>query len=257
MTEDSIRQYLRTKQFGRRTHAFESIDSTNNKAKSLALEGAEEGTLIIADEQTAGRGRLGRTWQSERGKNLTFSLIVRPTLPPDRLGLLSLTAGLAIAQAVKILLNLSPDCKWPNDVLLDGKKFCGILSEAVLQQRTLLAAIIGAGVNVNQTKFSPELQPTATSLSIEVGHDVNREEVLAAILLRLEHFYGILLSGDSKVILSQWRRSSMMFRKRITVNQQGRTIMGTASALDDDGGLILLVDGKKQKLLAGDVTIVH
>lgn len=257
MTEDSIRQYLRTKQFGRRIYAFESIDSTNNKAKSLAMEGAEEGMLVISDEQTAGRGRLGRRWESERGKNLTFSLIAKPTFPPDRLGLLSLAAGLAVAQAVKTLLNLHPDCKWPNDVLLDGKKFCGILSEAVMQHRTLLTAIIGVGVNVNQTKFLPELQSTATSLSIVVGRELNREKVLAAILEQLERYYNILLRGRSNEILDQWRESSSMFGKTIAVNQQGKKITGTASALDDDGGLILIADGKKEKVLAGNVTIVH
>jgi len=256
MREEDIRKYLTTETFGRVIHPFEVLDSTNTKAKALALAAAAEGTLVIAEEQTSGRGRMGRTWHSERGKNLTFSIIIRPRIPPQMIGLLSLCTGVASARALSSALPFPITCKWPNDLQLRGKKCCGILSEGLFEGSALSAAVIGIGLNVNQTDFPPELLDQATSLALQTGHELDRLELLAIILREIEAEYGKIQSGSFSVILDEWTRYSPMMGKEVTVQQQGKSIHGIASRLAPDGGLIVQTKGEEVKFLAGDVKVV-
>src|SRR5208283_2326 len=189
MNEGDIRKHIITQTFGKKIFAFDILDSTNVKAKSLALDDAQEGAIVIAEEQTAGKGRLGRSWSSEKGKNLTFSVIARPRISPQHLGILSLFAGVSVARALTTLTDKTIRCKWPNDVFLNNKKVCGILSESVASEKSITAVIIGIGINVNQKKFSPDLQEKATSLALETGRDFHRWQVLAAILKEIENCY--------------------------------------------------------------------
>ncbi|MBI3766348.1 MAG: biotin--[acetyl-CoA-carboxylase] ligase [Ignavibacteriales bacterium] len=164
MLKEEIRLSTQSKIIGKNIHTFDLLDSTNLKAKSLLQEGEEEGTIVIAEEQTAGRGRMGRSWVSERGKNLTFSVVLKPQISPESIGIVSLYGGLAVAEAIQDQSHLHPECKWPNDVLLNGKKCCGILSEAVFKQGSLVGVVMGIGINVNQRVFTRELRATATSV---------------------------------------------------------------------------------------------
>jgi len=255
MNNQEIQPYLRTKIFGSEIFAFDLIDSTNLKAKALAREGVSEGTIVIAEEQTAGRGRLDRPWFSERGKNLTFSLIIKPRIKIEYNGVLSLYAGLAVAQAIQNVLHVIPQCKWPNDVLLGDKKLCGILSEAILMNGILEGVIIGIGINVNQTFFPEEIKQTATSLSLNAGKQFNRFEVLAAVLERLEILYGDIQKGLLKNILDGWKRYCSIFGKEILVSQNGQIIKGIATGLDEDGGLLMQTKNSEIKILAGDITL--
>ncbi len=257
MTEHDIKQHLRTKTFGKNIFCFDSIDSTNTYAKKLLSQDIEEGTLVIAEEQSAGRGRFDRTWHSSSGKNLTFSVIIRPNIIPQRIGILSLYAGLAVTEAVQELSHISPTCKWPNDVLLNGKKLCGILSEAVFSDAQISAVIIGIGLNVNQTEFPDTLASTATSMVLECNKMFDRFHVLAKVLEKLEHLYAFIQTHHLEDILQRWQSHSIMLGKEVTISQQGQLVKGIAKAIDTDGGLIISVNGTEKKVAAGDVTILQ
>jgi BirA family biotin operon repressor/biotin-[acetyl-CoA-carboxylase] ligase len=257
MTERTIRQRLRTKHLGHKIYCFVTIDSTNSYAKSLAHQGIAEGALVIAEKQTEGRGRLGRTWTSEGGKNLTFSLLLRPTIQPGSIGILSLAAGVAVTQTIREVSGLAAECKWPNDVLVDGRKVCGILSEGIFHREQLVAVVMGIGLNVNQTSFAEDLFEKATSIHVETGRDWDRIELLASVLGQLDQLYERVCTEHPRHILDLWQQSSRMIGQQITVSQHGRMIAGTAKSLDDDGGLILQSNGDEIKVVAGDVTVVR
>lgn len=257
MTEDQIQPYLKTKRFGQTIYAFDTIDSTNTYAKLLTSGGCSEGTLVIAEEQSQGRGRAGRSWFSEKGNNLTFSIILKPKIKPDSIGIISLYASLAVAQSIENIAHLIPECKWPNDVLLDGKKVCGILSDGVFDNGQLSYAIVGIGINVNQTAFPDEIIKTATSLSLSTGKNYNRVEVLAVVIGQLEILYDKILLGQLGEILVSWKKYCSLFGKKITIDQQGAVVSGTVITIGDDGGLILQIDGIEKKIFAGDITILN
>jgi len=257
MTEHDIKQHLRTKTFGKRIFCFDSIDSTNTYAKKMASQDSEEGTLVIAEEQTAGRGRFDRTWHSSPGTNLTFSVIIRPNITPQRVGILSLYAGLAVTEAVQELSYTSPTCKWPNDVLVNGKKLCGILSEAIFNSGQISAVIIGIGLNVNQTEFSNTLASTATSIALECKKMFDRFHVLATVLEKLESLYTLIQTDNLDKILQRWQSHATMFGKEVTIKQHGQRVKGIAQAIDLDGALIISTNGTENKIVAGDVTIIQ
>jgi BirA family biotin operon repressor/biotin-[acetyl-CoA-carboxylase] ligase len=253
MTTQEIQPYITSKIFGKNIFTYDVIGSTNIKAKSLIQHG--EGVVVIAEEQTAGRGRLGRSWISEPKKNLMFSVIIKPKILPDRIGIISLYAGLSVAEAMKEITKLNPVCKWPNDVLLNGKKFCGILSEAVFKGNVLDSIIVGIGINVNQSDFTRELQQTATSLFLSSGKEFDRFKILGSVLERLERNYALIQSRELNDILQKWKKYTTMFGKEITINQNGCQVSGIAERINDDGGLILRTNKGEGKFLAGDVTL--
>jgi BirA family transcriptional regulator, biotin operon repressor / biotin---[acetyl-CoA-carboxylase] ligase len=257
MTESEIRQHLTTRIFGKKIFTFDSIDSTNTYAKSLALQNDSEGSLIIAEEQTAGKGRLNRSWQAEKGKSLTFSVIITPKIPPEHIGILSLYASLAVAEAIENILPLTPVCKWPNDVLLDGRKVCGILSEVVFKSETSYLVIIGIGINVNQSIFPTELQEIATSLFLTTGRSVDRAILLAKVLERLESWHEVIQNNQTDRILQHWKKYCTMFDKKVTIEQQEIKLQGIAAGLAEDGGLIINTSDKQIKVLAGDIKILN
>ncbi len=257
MSDDDIKKCLHTRVFGRRLLLVDSLDSTNERAKALIRQGEEEGTAVVAEEQTAGRGRLGRSWHSERGKNLTFSLIVTPDMAPAEAGLLSLCAALAVSRALGETAGLSAECKWPNDVLLNGKKCCGILSEAIPRPGRNPAIVIGIGINVNQSAFPPEIERTATSVMLAAGREVDRAALLAAVLLHLESLYALLLGADRAAIVSQWTEACPMTGTTVAVDAGGTRLSGTVAGFDRDGAMILRTEGSERKIYAGDVTIIQ
>ena len=255
MNEEDIRPYILTQIFGKKIFAFDVLDSTNVKAKSLALEKVPEGTVVITDNQTAGKGRLGRTWISEAGKNLTFSVIIRPRISHQYLGILSLYAGVSVARAIGNLTDKTVQCKWPNDVLLNKKKVCGVLSESVTSNGSVTAVIIGIGININQRIFSSELRGKATSVATETGREFDRRTVLAEILQEMETGYTDIQSGSFDTILRQWTDYSSFIGQPVSIDQQGTIVHGIASHVAADGGLVIRTNGKEVKILAGDVTI--
>lgn len=257
MNEDEIRKSLRTHVFGRRLFTYDSTDSTNERAKLLAQQGEGEGTIVVAEEQTAGKGRLGRSWHSRREENLTFSMIVTPDLQPGEGGILSLTAALAVAETLTESTGSAAECKWPNDVLLAGKKCCGILSESVSITGRTAAVVIGIGVNVNQTDFPSGIGGTATSMKLASGKSFERTAVLASLLGHFETLYGLVRSRDTQTIIRKWNDACPMTGKSISVDAGGSRLSGTVVAFDRDGGMIVRTEGKDRKVLAGDVTIIQ
>ena len=251
LTAEAVSGVLGPSTFVRTIHAFDSIDSTNDYAKTLVGQGKT--ALIISEEQTQGHGRLGRQWHSEKGKNLTFSLVVKSGISPDRLGVLTLCAAESVAGAVESHARVSIKTKWPNDLLIDGKKVCGILMESVMMGGKLDALIIGVGLNVNQRKFPSDL--TATSLNLSTGKPADRLVLLPEIVNRLAWLNGTISSSDVATKLEGWKARCEMFGKLVRVQSGGTTLKGVGKGIAEDGGLLLEVNGTEQKVHSGDITM--
>jgi BirA family biotin operon repressor/biotin-[acetyl-CoA-carboxylase] ligase len=255
-TEQALRKGLKTRIFGNKIYTFDNIDSTNNCAKAVAGCGALEGTIVIAEQQTDGRGRLGRLWQANPHENLMFSVVLRPKVPPERLNLLPLYVAVAVAEAVERSTNIKVECKWPNDLLLNKRKFAGILIEGSVRQNNVEHVVIGVGINVNQQKFTGELERKATSLRLETGRQLDRVMLFREILLSLEKSYKSVSSKELQTIVPLWLSRFPMINKRISVSQNGNLMSGVVKGLSTDGGLILQANGTEKTFFSGDVTIV-
>ena len=256
LTERQLRKGLKTKSFGSKIYTFRKIDSTNNCAKAVANVGALEGVVVVAEEQTAGRGRLGRTWQANAGENLTFSILLRPKVSLDSLNLLPLYVAVAMSQAIEKTTNLRVECKWPNDLLINKKKVAGILIEGSVQQNIVDYVVIGVGVNVNQTQFSDDLLHKATSLRLESNQEIDRLTLFREILTSLENFYTQTERTGFHSVIPSWLERTTMINKPIAVSQHGNVLTGVVKGLSKDGGLILKTNNSEQILFAGDVTIL-
>jgi BirA family biotin operon repressor/biotin-[acetyl-CoA-carboxylase] ligase len=233
---------------------FNSVTSTNDIAAQHARYGAEEGICVIARQQTAGRGRHGRTWISEPGDGIYFSIVLRPTLPTQFLSLVPLMAGVAVYDTIAEL-GLRPDIKWPNDILVGEKKVSGILAETV-ETRKGLSVIVGIGINVKRGNLPDEIAERATSLESELGAHVAANELEATLAKYLLYFYEILQSDTGRtVILRHWQqRSSYFSGKRVRVKLHEGVIEGTTDGLTLNGGLrIQVADGSIKEVQAGDV----
>ncbi len=251
---ESISANLNTRFVGQMIIYYPSLTSTMTAAKQEAQKGALEGTVIIADEQTAGRGRKERIWLSPKG-GIALSIILRASL--SNLPSLIMVASLAAAHSIKDVTRLKPQIKWPNDVLINGKKVCGILIENDIRGGKVDYAIIGIGINVNirMTDF-PEIQPIATSLSDELGRDVSRVEIVQHLLAHLERLYLSLQAGGS--VYEEWHNNLATLGRKVQVKTGGTTYKGIAEAVARDGSLLLrLPDGSLTKVVAGDVTLRH
>jgi BirA family biotin operon repressor/biotin-[acetyl-CoA-carboxylase] ligase len=229
---------------------FESIASTMPEAAMLAAAGCPSGTAVVAEEQTAGLGRHGRTWHSEPDAGLYVSVVLRLPLPPDSLPVLTLALGLATAETIARITNLQPDLRWPNDVMLGDRKTAGILVQLIDS-----VAIAGFGVNVNHPAFPPEIAAEATSLRIASGHPQSRESLLIDLLPAIDSFCRMLVEGGRQPILDRFaRRSSYTRGKRVRVEQPGGVIEGTTAGLNPAGFLKLRADdGSESLILAGGV----
>jgi BirA family biotin operon repressor/biotin-[acetyl-CoA-carboxylase] ligase len=252
----ALKKGLHTKKFGQKIFSFKTIDSTNNCARALAGCWAEEGTLVVAEEQTEGRGRLGRAWLASPNENLTFSLILRPELPAEALNLLPLYAAVAVAEAVEKSTGIAVECKWPNDLLIQNKKVAGILLEGSLKEDAVEYVVIGIGLNVNQMIFPSDFAGRATSLRLASGAEIDRAGLLRSILRSLESHYLTIMKRGFSVILPLWLSRTRMINKNITVTQDGATLSGVVTGLSPEGALILKTNGTEKTLYAGDVSIV-
>jgi len=241
-TAEEIRARLSTQIMGQRILVYSSVRSTNDLCKKLAREGAVEGTLVLADEQTQGRGRRGRTWYSPRGKGLWFSVVLRPEVEPARLGLLSLLAAVSVAEAVERTTGLSPHVKWPNDVLMDHQKVAGILVETEISQERVSHVVAGVGINISQRQedFPPELRSQVTSLEMAAGKSVDRWAVLTAVLQALETSYLAYLGGKEQTILQQWLQRCLHLECGIrVVRDNGSVLEGQCVGIDQAGRMLL------------------
>lgn len=253
--------HLRTEVLGRPLYFFPTLDSTNTYAARLARDGAPEGTVVIADMQTGGKGRLGRTWVSPPRVNLYLSVILRPAVSIATAPSINLLAGVAVAETIASVCGLTPAIKWPNDVLVNDKKVCGILAEMQAAGSTLHAVILGIGVNLNAplSAFPEELRGKASSLSVVSGRRIERSLFTAALLTSLEKFYVLWLQQGFSAVRAEWERyAADLLGKTITVAAAEGTVTGVVLGLDADGALLVRTDAEAtpRRLLAGDVTVV-
>jgi BirA family biotin operon repressor/biotin-[acetyl-CoA-carboxylase] ligase len=255
LSVESIKRGLKTELIGQSIVYYSSIGSTNEVLKELAAQGAPEGTLVIADEQTGGKGRLGRKWLAPRSTSLLMSLLFRPDLPPGQAPRLTMICSLAIAHAIEGLTGLPVGLKWPNDIFVRGKKAGGILTESGATGGRLDYVVVGMGLNVNLAISAlPELRGMATSLSQELGREVSRLELLWRILGGIEARYNSLRRGESPH--EEWAARLITLGREVQVATPDGVLAGWAEGVDADGALILRTpDGQRERILAGDVTL--
>lgn len=242
--------------FARRIHHFFKVDSTNNVAMHLAERGEPHGSLVLAEEQTGGRGRAGRRWVSEKSAGIYCSIILRPPLPPAHAPLLTLVAGLAARDAAVEELDSAPDIRWPNDLLVGGRKFGGILTEMHAEPDRIHYAVVGIGINVNQSKMPPEIAGIATSLKIETKKSHSRLELLIRLLHHFNRYYDQFVSGGAQPILRRFAEvSSYSSGKRVRITTSTETFTGTTAGLEQSGVLRVVRDdgAGTESVLSGDV----
>lgn len=252
-----LEQGLKTKTMGQTIYFYEETDTTNNRARELALEGAPEGTLVVAEKQTAGRGRRGKVWESPLGTGIWMSLVLRPQIAPAEASVLTLLCGLATAEAIEAETGLSAGIKWPNDILINGKKAVGILTEMDCEMSEVHFVIPGIGINVNTASFPPEIAEIATSLYLECGKTVSRRRLVHKVLERLEaHYETFLRTGSFAAMLEDYRKHCITLGKEVHV--LGREPF-FAEALDITPEGELLVrradNGKEEVVFSGEVSI--
>jgi BirA family biotin operon repressor/biotin-[acetyl-CoA-carboxylase] ligase len=229
--------------------------STNTAALDLAQQGAEHGTVVVAEEQTAGRGRLGRTWYSEKSSGIYASVILRPPFSPTAAPILTLMAGVATQRTLSLVTGLGVDIRWPNDLLVNGKKVCGVLTEMSAELGRLHAVVLGIGINVNHSEMPAELKRFATSLRIESQRTWSRVQIFVALLKELERYYHLLLEKGNAAIAEHWAAASTYANgKRIRIVTAAAESFATTAGVEPSGALrVRYDDGRQESLVAGEV----
>ncbi len=231
------------------------LDSTSILAKKLASDGTEAGTIIIAGKQTAGKGRMGRKWESPPG-GLWFSIILRPDLPLTKLPLLSLAFAVAIAEGIEQHTGETCQVKWPNDVILKNKKVAGILLEINSSADDKQELILGIGVNLNQDDFGEELNDKATSIKKALNQEVLSNDILPILLIHIESNYNLFMTAGFEPIRTRFKAKCNHFGKMININQEDKLIKGINTDIDSQGSLVLTMDGQEIRLTTGEVKII-
>lgn len=253
-----IRDTLNTKVMGQgEIYYFSEIDSTNNEGKKQANLGCVEGSIVLAEEQKGGRGRLARGWFSPKGKGIWLSIILRPPFNPYDAPKCTLMAAVAVTKAIRSMTQVECGIKWPNDILYQGKKLVGILTEMSAEIDAINHVVIGMGINVNigEHEFPDELQSIATSLSMIRGEEISRLTLLNGILGELEVVYNQVVQNGFIPMLNEWRELSVTLGQQVDVVGSGRNFSGTAIDIDQDGALLVQTEQCLEKVLAGDVSI--
>lgn len=256
LSKKTLDHAISTTLIGRPIYYFPEISSTNTYALKISAREPQDGTLVIANYQTHGRGRHRRAWRAPRGKALLFSLLLTPPPALRGLQLLTIIAAISVCEATKQLYSLPVSIKWPNDVLIGGRKICGILTELTTRRGVTSAVVVGMGINVNQK--APELPRAvgmpATSLLIEHGEKISRLELLTKILERFEHYYRLFRRDQREQVINQWRRFSSTLGQQVRVQTHETTFFGAAVDIETDGGLVVRKDnGFLVKLFSADV----
>lgn len=248
---------LKTRVVGSRIIHYDETTSTADVARQLAGEGADEGTTVIAEKQTAGRGRLGRSWQTTAGQGLALSVILYPRMTPAQAPLLSLAAGLAAAEAVADATGATPGLKWPNDIYLDGRKLGGVLVEMAAELDGVRWVIISLGMNVNEDFRGAALEDSAVSLAAHLGSPVKRRLLAAAFLNRLDDVCARLLAGDAGAIRDGFSRLDILQGHDVTVAAADEVIRGRAGGIDESGRLLVVEAGGRSRALSSGEATLH
>ncbi|WP_335869692.1 biotin--[acetyl-CoA-carboxylase] ligase [Bacillus sp. 2205SS5-2] len=258
VSEDELLMGLATEKLGRVIHYNDSVESTQKLAHILVHDHVPEGTIVIAEEQTAGRGRLMRKWDSPKYTGIWMSVILRPNLPPQKAPQFTLISAVAVVQAIRELTDVEAEIKWPNDLLINGKKITGILTELVAESDKINAVIIGIGINVNQQveSFSEEIKDVATSIRLEGGKPVSRAALVQQILLKLEKYYSLYMREGFYPIKLLWESYAISIGKDIMARTMNETIYGKAMGITDEGVLLVREEsGEIREIYSADIQI--
>jgi len=255
--DDLLARLGKTKVIGRDVRVFQETTSTNDVIEKLARDNVKEGVVVFAESQSKGRGRLGRKWMSPARKGLWFSVLLRPNLRPQEATQLTVASATALRRAIEGTTGLKPKIKWPNDILLHGKKTAGILTELSAELDRVKHVILGIGVDVNLTaaEFPADLRKIATSLKIESGRTISRADLAVEILRQLDRDYAGVCAGKFESIADEWAEHCATIGQSVTLQIGDRRIHGRAESLDDDGALLLRTEhGHLEHIIGGDVT---
>jgi BirA family biotin operon repressor/biotin-[acetyl-CoA-carboxylase] ligase len=260
LSEEEVRERLHAAIIGRRLVCLSEAVSTNATAFRLAEEGAVEGTVVIADAQSGGKGRMGRVWLSPPGINLYCSVVLRPTVKPYQAPQLTFLSAVAVARAIELTTALKPEIKWPNDVQINGRKVAGLLNEMSAETDGINFVILGIGVNLNMTsaQFPADLRTPATSLLLEQGGAVNRAQFSAIMLNELDRLYAGFLADGFDPVRDEWQQRCNAHGREVSVSDGGSEIMsGTFAGIDGDGAMLVrLPGGTVERILSGDVRVI-
>jgi len=256
LTEAELGWRLKTDIIAKKIYSYKETASTNDAAHDIAMAGEKEGAIVIAESQTAGRGRMGRKWTSPKSKGAYFSVILRPDILPKEVPCITLFSALSVAKTIREMLNLAAFIKWPNDVLINNQKICGILTEMNAETDKINFVIIGIGININTKK--EELPKGATSIMEASGKELSRVEVVRGIFKNLDKYYKLFNSGHISGIIKEYKEFSNFLGTRVQVTYHDTKIEGYAADVDEDGALILRMDsGLNERILAGDVSMLR
>jgi len=256
--DDLIWRLQKGRRIGRDIRVFEQTTSTNDIIEKLARDGVPEGAVVFAEAQTHGRGRLGRPWTSPAKKGLWFSILLRPDLRPQAATQLTVASATALRNAIEQHTGIKAEIKWPNDILISGKKVAGILTELSAELDRIKYVLVGIGVDVNLdlVDFPSQIRAQATSLKLELGKPVARAELAAAILQEMDRQYGRVLDGEFSAVASEWEQHCTTLGQRVAIRLGERRVCGCAESLGEDGALLLRTDhGHLERIVGGDVTI--
>ncbi|WP_105616732.1 biotin--[acetyl-CoA-carboxylase] ligase [Vallitalea okinawensis] len=256
LTKQEIQYGLNTK-IGREIYCYDEIDSTNQQVKRLVLEGAKNGSLVIAEEQTKGKGSKGRGWVSPSGTGIWMSCLLTPDINPTKAPMVTIVAGLAVCQAIQEVVGIEAGIKWPNDIVIQKKKVCGILTEMSAEMDHLNYLVLGIGINVNQESFPEEIKEIATSLKLESNTNVSRVVLLQEVLKKFEKYYDIFISdGDLRSLIDEYKQYSVTLNSKVRVTNREEEIEGTIVDINEFGELRLSqANGEDTMVRSGDVSV--
>jgi len=258
LADDMMSRLGKVNVIGREIIVLKQTTSTNDEIEKAAMNGHEEGLVVFAESQTHGRGRMGRRWSSPAGKGLWFSFLLRPRLAPGECTQLTAATATALVRAIQDKTNISPEIKWPNDLMIQGKKVAGILTEMSAELDKVRHVIVGIGIDVNQTasEFPAEIQSTATSLKLATGKNISRTDLAITILRELDQDYSRIVRGKFSAVADEWASHCSTLGRQVKIEVGQRRIIGRAEALDESGALLIRTEhGRVERVTGGDVTV--
>ncbi len=257
LSESEIKSCLHTQWAGQNLHFLKETGSTNVDARRCLDNGEPHGTLVVADTQVAGRGRRGRSWESPAGTTISMTLALKPDFAPDKASMLTLVMAVAVAEAIEDVCGLEGRIKWPNDIVVNRKKICGILTEMSVEADYIQSVVIGVGINVNQKVFPEEIRETASSLSVERGEDIRRAAVIASVMEHFEkHYEQFVQAGDLSSLKETYEKLLVNRRQKVRVLDPKGAFEGVAEGITDRGELLVQrEDGSVTEVYAGEVSV--